>query len=159
MAKGKKSKAKESPFHEIDVASFERFKDVVPKNRYDWFGSVVMYDAEGDDFYNIAFGSGDNLDSCDVAEGYDDYIMVDRYELDGTMPCARVVACAVDDGYVDECTEGLREVDGGQLLLKRREWTNGDIRRFIMEAMEFAGYDATELKTRFRYVTYIASHG
>lgn len=142
---------------ESDIASFVRFKDVVPKNKIEWQGSVVMYDAEADEFFNIAFGDGGNLDSDDVDAGFDDYIMVERYELDGTKWSAWIIVDAIDKGYVDDSTEGLREVDGGQLLLKRREWKNGDIRRFIMEAMEFAGYGSADVKTLYKYVTYIAS--
>lgn len=146
-----------SRFLESDRKSFERFKDVVPQNKFGWEGSVVMYDAAADEFYNIAFGSGDNLDSDDIDAGFDDYIMVERYALDGTVGSAYVVAQAVDDGYVDETTVGLKEVDGGQLLLKHKEWTDGDIRRFIMEAMDFAGYGAAKVEDLYKHVVYIAS--
>jgi hypothetical protein len=83
--------------------------------------------------------------------------MVDRYELDGTIGSAFVVVDAVDKGYVDETTKGLREVDGGQLLLKRKEWTDGDIRRFIREALDFVGYGAVSIDELYKYLVYIAS--
>ena len=146
-----------SRFSKSDRESFERFKDVVPKNKHDWEGGIVLYDAASDEFFNISFGSGDNLDSDDIDEGFDDYIMVERYGLDGTKGSAFIVVDAVDKGYVDETTEGLREVDGGQLLLKRKEWTDGDIRRFITEALEFVGYGAERIDDLYKYIIYIAS--
>ena len=100
---------------------------------------------------------GGNLDADDIDEGFDDYIMVERYELDGTKGSAFVVVDAVDKGFVDDTTEGLREVDGGQLLLKRKEWTDGDIRRFITEALDFVGYGAASIDDLYKYLVYIAS--
>ena len=147
----------ESRFAKSDRESFERFKDIVPKNKYDWEGGVVLYDAASEEFFNIAFGSGGNLDADDTDAGFDDYIMVERYELDGTKGSAFVVVDAVDKGFVDDTTEGLREVDGGQLLLKRKEWTDGDIRRFITEALDFVGYGAASIDDLYKYLVYIAS--
>ncbi len=147
----------ESRFAKSDRESFERFKDMVPKNKAEWEGSIVLYDAAADEFYSIAFGDGGNLDNNDLDAGFDDYIMVERYELDGTKKLAFVVVDAVDKGYVDDTTEGLREVDGGQLLLKRNEWTDGDIRRFITEALDFAGYGADRVENLYKHLVYIAS--
>lgn len=144
-------------FAKSDRESFDRFKDVVPKNKFEWEGGIVLYDAASEEFFNISFGSGDNLDSDDIDEGFDDYIMVERYELDGTKGSALIVVDAVDKGYVDGTTEGLREVDGGQLLLKRNEWTDGDIRRFITEALDFVGYGAESIDDLYKYLVYIAS--
>ena len=149
--------SKVSRFSESDSKSFEMFKDIVPKNKYDWEGGIVLYDAASEEFFNISFGSGDNLDADDIDEGFDDYIMVERYELDGTLGSAYVVTDAVDKGYVDDSTPGLREVDGGQLLLKRKEWTDGDIRRFITEALDFVGYGADKVENLYKYLVYIAS--
>ena len=115
------AKVNRSRFAKSDRESFERFKDIVPKNKFEWEGGVVLYDAASEEFFNIAFGSGGNLDADDTDAGFDDYIMVERYELDGTKGSAFVVVDAVDKGFVDDTTEGLREVDGGQLLLKRKE--------------------------------------
>ena len=147
----------ESRFSKSDRESFERFKDVVPKNKFEWEGGIVLYDAASDEFFNIAFGAGGNLDADDIDAGFDDYIMVERYELDGTIGSAYVVVDAVDKGYIDETTKGLREVDGGQLLLKRKEWTDGDIRRFITEALDFVGYGAASIDDLYKYLVYIAS--
>ena len=151
------AKRNRSRFAKSDRESLERFKDIVPKNKYDWEGGVVLYDAASDEFFNIAFGAGGNLDSDDIDAGFDDYIMVERYELDGTKGSAFVVMDAVDKGFVDDTTEGLREVDGGQLLLKRKEWTDGDIRRFITEALDFVGYGAASIDELYKYLVYIAS--
>ena len=151
------AKRNRSRFAKSDRESFKRFKDVIPKNKYEWEGGVVLYDAVSEEFFNIAFGSGDNLNSDDIDAGFDDYIMVERYELDGTKGSAFVVVDAVDKGFVDDTTEGLREVDGGQLLLKRKEWTDGDIRRFITEALDFVGYGAACIDEPYRYLVYIAS--
>lgn len=151
------AKRNRSRFAKSDRESFERFKDIVPKNKYDWEGGVVLYDAASEEFFNIAFGSGGNLDADDTDAGFDDYIMVERYELDGTKGSAFVVVDAVDKGFVDDTTEGLREVDGGQLLLKRKEWTDGDIRRFITEALDFVGYGAASIDDLYKYLVYIAS--
>ena len=150
-------KSEESRFAKSEMESFERFKYVVPKNKYDWEGGIVLYDAASEEFFNISFGSGDNLDADDIDAGFDDYIMVERYELDGTKGSAFIVVDAVDKGYVDGTTEGLREVDGGQLLLKRKEWTDGDIRRFITEALDFVGYGAASIDELYKYLVYIAS--
>ena len=147
----------ESRFAKSDRESFERFKDIVPKNKFEWEGGIVLYDAASEEFFNIAFGAGGNLDADDIDEGFDDYIMVERYELHGTLGSAYVVTDAVDKGYVDDSTPGLREVDGGQLLLKRKEWTDGDIRRFITEALDFVGYGADKVENLYKYLVYIAS--
>ena len=146
-----------SRFANIDRESFERFKDIVPKNKFDWEGGIVLYDEKSEEFFNISFGSGDNLDADDIDNGFDDYIMVERYGLDGTIGLEFVAADAVDKGFVDDTTEGLREIDGGQLLLKRKEWTDGDIRRFITEALEFGGYGAERIDDLYKYIIYIAS--
>ena len=147
----------ERRFAKSEMESFEMFKDVVPKNKYDWEGGIVLYDAASEKFFNISFGSGDNLDAYDIDAGFDDYIMVGMYELDGTRGSAFVVVDAVDKGFIDDTTEGLREVEGGQLLLKREEWTDGDIRRFITEALDFVGYGAESIDNPYKYLVYIAS--
>ena len=147
----------ERRFAKSEIESFERFKDVVPKNKFEWEGGIVLYDAASEKFFNISFGSGDNLDAYDIDAGFDDYIMVGMYELDGTRGSAFVVVDAVDKGFIDDTTEGLREVEGGQLLLKREEWTDGDIRRFITEALDFVGYGAGSIDNPYKYLVYIAS--
>lgn len=120
--------------------SYSHFKRIVPRNPTDWDGSVVMYSTVNGTFFNIAFGDGGNLDDHDLDQGFNDYIMVDQYGLDGSKSLGDVMDAVKHNGYIDEYTEGTREIDGGQWLLRRKDWNNGDIRRFIMEAMDFAGY-------------------
>lgn len=62
-------------------------------NRYD---DVFIFVPETQEIIRISEGSGDNLLPEDTAEGYVDYIYYDQYEL----------------------SNGLPEVDGGQVLLK-----------------------------------------
>lgn len=120
--------------------SFERFKDIIPKNEKDYYGKVVMFDDRANEFFVVEFGTGDNLDSHDIGEGYDDYIFAVRYAaLDDGMP----VAAVTEEFQKNEDPDGIGgivEVGGGQWLLRRSEWEDGDIRRYIMDAMEFAGY-------------------
>ena len=120
--------------------SYNYFKRIVPRNPVDWEGSVVMYSTINQTFFNIAFGTGDNLDGEDMDQGFNDYIMVDQFELDGTFGFGDVVNNIKHAGYAEGDMAGLDEIDGGQWLLRHKDWRNGDIRRFIMEAMDFAGY-------------------
>lgn len=120
--------------------SYDHFKRIVPRNPRDWFGSVVVYSTVNSSFFNIAFGTGDNLDGDDIDEGFNDYIMVDQFETNGEEKLEDILDHVMRTGYVDEYTPGVSQVDGGQWLLRRKDWRNGDIRRFIMEAMDFAGY-------------------
>lgn len=131
--------------------SFEHFKRIVPKNPVPWEGTVVLYSPWCNTFFNVAFGTGDNLSDEDIDNGFDDYIMVEQYCLENDEDMAEVILQAKNRGYIDEYSRGLRELDGGQWLLKRREWQDGDIRRFLMEAMAFAGYSAMPRHKDIRY--------
>lgn len=126
---------------ETEKRSFEAFKDKVPKNEFEWEGSVVLYDAGYNLFYNIAFGTGGNLDDSDIDEGYDDYIMVESYTPSEECPPFDDLIWEIQkQGYIDSDTEGLDECHSGELLLKRSEWTDGDVRRFLVKAIDFIGY-------------------
>lgn len=125
--------------------SYAHFTRLVPRNPIDWEGSVVLYSTINETFFNIAFGTGDNLTDEDTDEGYDDYLMVEQYEMDGYRTFGEIVGEAKMKGEISYDTVGLKEVDGGQMLLRRKEWNDGDIRRFIMEAIDFAGYKLPEL--------------
>lgn len=125
--------------------SYAYFKRIVPRNPIDWEGRVILYAAISEKFFRIAFGTGDNLTDDDTDEGFDDYIMADQYELDGYRTLGEIVGEAMVKGDIDDDTIGLKEVDGGQLLLRRSEWKDGDVRRFIMEALDFSGYKLPEL--------------
>lgn len=120
--------------------SYSLFRHIVPRNPFDWEGTVVLYSARNNTMFNIAFGSGGNLDDADRDEGFDDYIMVEQYEVTDEVPLYDIMMEAKRQGYVDDGTEGLHEIDGGEWVLKHKDWKDGDIRRFLMEAMDFAGY-------------------
>ena len=128
--------------------SYSHFKRIIPRNSNDWQGSVVLYSAINETFFSVAFGTGDNLTDEDTDEGYDDYIMVEQYEMDGYRTFGEIVGEAKKYGEISYGTVGLKEVDGGQLLIRRKDWDDGDIRRFIMEALDFAGYNLPELVPR-----------
>ena len=119
--------------------SLEIFGKIVPRNPGDWFGGIVLYSTVNETLFDIAFGSGDNLSYEDEADGCDDYIMVTQYKTDSTALPA-ILSCAKADGWINDSIGGLKEIDGGQWLLRRKEWTDGDIRRFIIDALDFAGY-------------------
>lgn len=139
--------------------SLEFFKRIVPKNPIPWNGTVVLYSVWNNAFFNIAFGDGCNLDGDDMDQGFNDYIMVDQYALDGTKKLEDIIDQAKNAGYVDELTEGLEQVDGMQWLLKHNDWNSGDIRRFLMEALECAGYGVPESARdgRYRDIIYIGA--
>lgn len=124
--------------------SLEFFKRIVPKNPVPWNGTVVLYSAWNNALFNIAFGDGSNLDGDDMDQGFDDYMMVDQYATDGTRKLEDIIDQTKNSGYVDEFTEGIEQADGMQWLLKHKDWNSGDIRRFLMEALECAGYGVPE---------------
>ena len=136
--------------------SFAAFKDIVPRNPNQWFGGIVLYSSSTESFFEISFGTGDNLDGDDMDNGFDDYIMVDRYAMDGKRKLEDIIAEIKDKSYVGDETEGLIGIDGGQWLLRRKDWKDGDIRRFIIEALEFAGYkacdDPDDVRNSFVYI-------
>ena len=139
--------------------SFEYFKRIVPKNPLPWNGTVVLYSAWNGAFFNIAFGDGCNLDGDDMDQGFNDYMMVDQYVLDGTKKLEDIIDQTKNAGYVDDLTDGLVQVDGMQWLLKHKDWNSGDIRRFLMEALECAGYGVPESSRdgRYRDIIYIGA--
>ena len=139
--------------------SLEFFKRIVPKNPIPWNGTVVLYSVWNNAFFNIAFGDGCNLDGDDMDNGFDDYMMVDQYATDGKRKLEDIIDHAKNAGYVDECTEGLVQVDGMQWLLKHKDWNSGDIRRFLMEALECAGYGVPEsaMDGMYRDIIYIGA--
>lgn len=129
---------KDNGMHERE--SLEHFKRIVPRNPRDWYGCVVLYSTWNDSFFNVAFGTGDNLDGDDMDQGFDDYIMVEQYAPNDEVRMSDIINHAKNVGRIDDETPGLQEIDGGQWLLKHKDWGNGDIRRFLMEALQFAGY-------------------
>ncbi len=111
-----------------------------PRNKFDYQGRVVLFDTVANVFYNFSFGTGDNLDDEDTDEGFDDYFMVDSWEWDEKTRLADIfneIRMGVDMEEVD----GIDEIDGGQLLIKRKEFgDSGDIRTYIPACLEFGGY-------------------
>ena len=101
-----------------------RFENIIPRNPNDWFGDVVLYNAYVQVFFNVAFGTGDNLDADDINNGYDDYIMVEMYKLDGT---------------------DVEEIDGGQIMLTKlvADMTHEEFKQAVLD---FWGIDKERAK-------------
>lgn len=83
-------------------------------------GGLLLFAPESKQFIRISYGTGDNLTSEDIDEGYDDYLYI----------------------IIDEFDDGWQEdVDGGQMLLKMEEEWNGNynICQHIKDGLEFMG--------------------
>ena len=131
-------KARDNGMHEGE--SLEYFKRIVPRNPHDWEGGVVLYSTWNNEFYDIAFGAGGNLDDNDLDEGFNDYIMAVGFEPDGSVGLDDIITRVKNIGYASSDVDGLRDVDGMCWTLKHKDWRNGDIRRFLMEGLNCAGY-------------------
>jgi hypothetical protein len=82
-------------------------------------GGLLLFVLEREQFVRISYGTGDNLSSEDIKEGYDDYLYISIDEF--------------DDGWVED-------VDGGQMLLKmKEEWGHYNICQHIKDGLEFMG--------------------
>ena len=123
-----------------------------PRNSKDYFGGIVLFDVTTDTFVKLEWGIGDNLLKEDRASGYDDYInyemwgwaggplaaifsLVDRYEGDFE---------SIGDDYSDEGKTfqiSFAPCDGGMFLVRRKAKKTGDIREYIRDVMEHAGFD------------------
>jgi hypothetical protein len=80
----------------------ERFKSEMEGNSS---GGLLLFVPERKQFVRISYGTGDNLSSEDIEEGYDDYLYI----------------------VIDEFNDGWEEdVDGGQMLLKMEVEFYGD---------------------------------
>jgi len=142
---------------QYEKESYERFRQIVPKNPIEWEGSIVVYAVELGSFFRIAFGTGDNLSADDLDDGCDDYIMVDQFALSENADLEDILREIKKERSLDEGVDGIVEVDGGQLLLRRKEWSSGDIRRFIETALEFSGYGVVELENWMKDVIFVCS--
>lgn len=82
-------------------------------------GGLLLYVPEREQFVSISYGTGDNLSSEDIEDGYDDYLYI----------------------VIDEFNDGWEEdVDGGQMLLKiEEEWGHHNICQHIKDGLEFMG--------------------
>jgi len=142
---------------ETEDISMRAFGSIVPRNLDDWFGNVCLYDAGSKKVYQITFGSGDNLTEEDIHEGYDDYIMVERYGLDGDAALEDILSELKENGGYADMVHGLEEEDGGQMLLKRSEWSSGNIVLFISDALDFCGgYPVPTEVTDYSDLIYVA---
>lgn len=148
-------KTKDSGMH--GRRSLEYFKRLVPRNPIDWIGNVVLYSTWNQEFYNVAFGDGTNLTESD--SGFNEYIMADSYEMDGTVPLEDIIAHAKNEGRIIGDEPGIKPVDGMCWTLRRREWRDGDIRRFLMEGLICAGYGVAGAFDDWSYrdIVYIGS--
>jgi hypothetical protein len=81
---------------------------------------LLLFGTENKQFIRISYGTGDNLSSEDIDEGYDDYLYISIDEF--------------DDGWQED-------VDGGQMLLKMEEEWGGryNICQHIQDGLEFMG--------------------
>ncbi len=127
----------------------------LPRNRYDYEGGMVLYATRAEVFYRVVFGTGDNLLAEDRREGYDDYLMLDSYGLMSGVPVSSVFD-QFRAGVEIEDVEGLVELDGSQMLVRRGEYGTGDIRAYLENALDMIGYSAQnrdELYCDLLYVT------
>lgn len=84
-------------------------------------GGLLLFSPERQQFIRISYGTGDNLSSEDIEEGYDDYLYI----------------------VIDEFNDGWEEdIDGGQMLLKMEVEWNGhhNICQHIKDGLEFMGF-------------------
>ena len=122
-----------------------------PRNTIDYEGWTVLYDTGSRIFVKIDWGTGDNLMKEDIDAGYDDYLNWYTYYLkEGPVAGAfRVVSAyegMLDDvaGDADTLSVKLEEVDGGMILVRRKDKNTGDIREYVTAVLRDAGLDRPE---------------
>lgn len=94
----------------------ERFESKMEGNSS---GGLLLFVPEREQFVRISYGTGDNLSSEDIEQGYDDYLYISVDEFDD---------------------EWIEDVDGGQMLLKmEEEWGHHNICQHIADGLEFIG--------------------
>ena len=129
-----------------------------PRNMFDYQGRVVLFDTNNNVFYDFAFGTGDNLDDEDRDGGFDDYFMTGFWEWD-EKTCLADIFSAIRRGIDMEEVDGIDEIDGGQLLIKRKKYgDSGDIRTYIPACLEFSGYFTRDMKPEDYFKTLIHVH-
>ena len=131
----------------------------IPENPFPFEGGVTLFSTNLNMFYHICFGSGDNLDDDDIELGYDDYMNIDVYKWNGERPLLEVINdIKENDGYIDE-VEGLRETDGGMMLIKRADYNHsGDIRDYLVNALDFGNYGADTVENLYKDLIFITAH-
>ena len=102
--------------------SFSRFTpNPVPHE-----GGILLFSPKTLKFYEITFGSGDNLSAEDAANGYDGYIVVNTAKL--------VHSLSLEDLTIEPD-------DGGDMLVMYTDYgASGDIRDYLNDALDFAEY-------------------
>lgn len=131
----------------------------IPENPFPFEGGVTLFSTDRNMFYHICFGSGDNLDSEDIENGYDDYMNIDAYKWNGERPLMEVINnIRENDGYIDE-VDGLKDIDSGMMLIKRAKYNNsGDIRDYLEDSLDFVNYGADTIGNLYKDLIFITSH-
>ena len=131
----------------------------IPENPFPFEGGVTLFSTNLNMFYHIWFGSGDNLDDDDIELGYDDYMNIDVYKWNGERPLLEVInEIKENDGYIDE-VEGLEDTDGGMMLIKRADYNHsGDIRDYLVNALDFGNYGADTDENLYKDLLFITAH-
>lgn len=103
----------------------QAFSRLTP-NTADREGGILLFSPKTLVFYEITFGSGDNLSAEDSAGGYDGYIVVNTAKL---VHGPGLEYLAVEPS------------DGGDMLVRYDDYgRSGDIRDYLSDALDFAGY-------------------
>lgn len=107
------------------MKNIEEFKDQWKESENSEKG-IFLFDKKEKLFINAAFGTGDNLTSDDIADGYDDYIYIDTFKWNDPDP-----------------------LDGGLRLFKKAEsdfYDNLDsFTKAVLEFLDYKDSDDIEL--------------
>lgn len=107
------------------MKNIEEFKDQWKESENSEKG-IFMFDKKEKLFINAAFGTGDNLTSDDIADGYGDYIYIDIFKWNGDMM-------------------NPDPLDGGLRLFKKAESDFYDnLDSFTKAVLEFLDYNDTD---------------
>ena len=127
----------------------QAFSRLTP-NPADREGGILLFSPKNLVFYEITFGSGDNLSAEDSAGGYDGYIVVNTAKL-------------VHGPGIEYLT--VEPSDGGDMLVRYDDYgRSGDIRDYLADALDFAGYcgsydDLVEIRQPAEPITVVLQLG
>ena len=127
----------------------QAFSRLTP-NTADREGGIILFSPKTLVFYEITFGSGDNLSAEDSAGGYDGYIVVNTAKL-------------VHGPGLEYLT--VEPSDGGDMLVRYDDYgRSGDIRDYLADALDFAGYcgsydDLVEIRQPTEPITVVLRFG
>lgn len=115
-----------------------------PKNPVDFLGGYILYSKSRNEFYRVAWGTGDNLDSEDEAAGFDDYFMYETAApAKGSATYDEMVVKILTLGggeFLDDI-RGLLVQDAGMLLVKHADLEyDGDLRSHLGMVLRHGGY-------------------